>query len=131
MNYFSFTFTCTACKSIKLTDSFFKKNGGSPEIYFVFISLSFMVKNLCPRYAIFNERKLVLGLVLVSICLCESHKKFINSKILIEWINDLGHGYIVYDEVKYCPLFSNIAQYCPILDNIVQYCSTLPNIVLY
>ena len=38
--------------------------------------------------SIFNERKLVLGLVIVAICLSGSHKKFINSKILIEWIND-------------------------------------------
>ena len=84
---------------------------------------------------IFNERKLVLGLVLVTICLSGSHKKFVFSKILIEGINGLWYGYIVYDEVKYCqiyiPILSNIAQYCPILPNMVQYCPVLSNIVLY
>ena len=33
-----------------------------------------------------------------------SHKKFVKSKILIEWINDLSYGYIVYDKVRYCAM---------------------------
>ena len=31
-----------------------------------------------------------------------SHKKFVDSKIGIEWINELWYGYIVYDEVICC-----------------------------
>ena len=62
---------------------------------------------------IFNERKLVLGLVHVGIYVCMylgvSHKKFRDSRILIEWINTLGYGYIAMmrsDTVQYCTKFS-------------------------
>ena len=55
-------------------------------------------------------------------CLSGSHKKFVNSKILLEWINDLWYGYIVYDEVIYGPKLQNIVKYCPVSSNILEYC---------
>ena len=61
----------------------------------------------------------------VSLWVSGSHKKFVNSKILIESINDLWYGYIVYDEVRYCPILHDIVNYYPVSSNIFQYCVIL------
>ena len=60
-----------------------------------------------------------------------SHKKFVNSKILIEWTNGLWYGYIVYYAVIYCPMLHNIVKYCPVLSNMVKYHMILVKIVGY
>ena len=64
----------------------------------------------------------------VSGSLGRSHKKIANStKILIEWINTLGYGYIANDEVRYCPILHNIFKYSPRSSNILEYCVILVN----
>ena len=45
-----------------------------------------------------------------------------NSKLLIEWLNDLCYGYIVYYAVRYCQMLYNIVTYCQISSNIIEYC---------
>ena len=72
--------------------------------------------------SIFNERKLVLGLIHVGRCLSVSHKNFVNSTILIEWINDSWYG------VWWSHILSNLPQYWHILPNFVQYYWILCNI---
>ena len=64
----------------------------------------------------------------VWIYLSGSHKKFRDSRILIEWINNLAYGYIANDEVRYCPILYNIFKYSPGLPNILEYCAILVNI---
>ena len=61
-----------------------------------------------PQAIIFIERK-------VSGYLSESHKKFVNSRILIEWLDDLWYGYIVYREIRWCSMLHKIVKYCPVL----------------
>ena len=60
--------------------------------------------------------KAPLGLIrVVCMYVCRSHKKFQNDRILIEWINDLWYdSYLMIKShtVKYCTIFSNIAQSC-------------------
>ena len=60
-----------------------------------------------------------------------SHKKFVNNKILREWINDFWNGYIVYDEVRYFPILYNIVKYCRVSINNIEYCVILVKIGRY